>query len=69
MADDAHLVHDAHMARLQRVLDRLEQVTKQAKDLARMSAELQEEAGESIKLVKAAARQPRSQAHKRAKRR
>jgi hypothetical protein len=50
MSDD--LTHDNRMARLQRVIDRLEQVTKQARDLARMAAELQQEAGESIRLVK-----------------
>jgi hypothetical protein len=49
------LAHNDHLVRLQRVLDRLEQVTKQAKDLSRMSDELHREAAESMKLVKAAA--------------
>jgi hypothetical protein len=44
--------HDAHIAQLQRVLDRLEQVTKQANDLQRMARELEQEAGESIRLLK-----------------
>jgi|tagenome__1003787_1003787.scaffolds.fasta_scaffold20942055_2 hypothetical protein len=50
------LLHDERMARFQRVIDRLEQVTKQANDLARMAAELRHEAGESMRLVKGVAR-------------
>jgi hypothetical protein len=45
--------HDAHIARLQRLLDKLELVTKQANDLSRIAGELRQEAGESIRLVKA----------------
>jgi hypothetical protein len=50
------LAQNDHIARLQRLLDRLEQVTKQAKDLSRMAAELHQEAAESISLVKATTR-------------
>ena len=50
MSDD--LGHDERVARLQRVLDRLDQVTKQAKDLSRTAAELHQEAIESIQLIK-----------------
>lgn len=58
MSDD--VLHDERMARFQRVIDRLEQVTKQANDLARMATELRHEAGESIRLVKTAARAKRT---------
>jgi hypothetical protein len=44
--------HDARIAQIQRVLDRLEQVTKQANDLQRMARELEQEAGESMRLLK-----------------
>jgi hypothetical protein len=51
MSNDS--AHDDHIARLQRLLDRLEQVTKQASDLSQMAAELRQEAAESNRLVKA----------------
>jgi len=57
MSDE--LLQDERIARFQRVIDRLEQVTKQANDLARMAAELRHEAGESIRLVESAARADR----------
>jgi hypothetical protein len=47
-----HSEHDAHLVQIQRVLDRLEQVTKQAKDFQRMARELHQEAAESIRLLK-----------------
>jgi len=53
------------MARFQRLLDRLEQVTKQAKDLAQFAAELHDEATESIQLVKATARASKKPTRKR----
>ena len=60
-----NLAHDEQMARFQRLLDRLQQVTKQAKDLARFASELQDEASESIQLVKTTARHSRKSPRKR----
>jgi len=47
--------HDERIARLQRLLDTLAQVRKQASDLSRMASELHDEARESIQLVTATA--------------
>jgi uncharacterized tellurite resistance protein B-like protein len=45
-----NVAHEIRAARVQRLLDKLEQVTKQANDLSRMAGELRQEASESMRL-------------------
>jgi hypothetical protein len=64
----------ARIARLQRLLGKLEQVSKQASDLDRMAKELHQEAHDSIRLAIDATRdvarkRPRKKRMKRRKRR
>jgi len=65
----------ARLARLQRLLGKLEQVSKQASDLGRMAKELHQEAHESIRLATDAAgrdvarKRPRKKQMKRQKER